>query len=274
MAPKILVVDRNEAFAIMLEQMLATDGGYEVQVVHTGRHALALLREADFDLTILDMDLGPEGIGYRDLIQSVRQVRPMMRLMLIPLMGEELPPEVDRLDIQGTLTKPFFVDDLLPIIEETLSRTVRLPESQPALRPALASVQGQVPIGATTVEVQKVLVGLARETTADAVLLLSSDPNDLGVVAHVSTLSAEKVQMLTHLIVKTVQAAQAAAHFLGQPDAPFEHNMFEGEGLRLYAMALASDLLLVVQTPLGIPLGTIRHNLRRASRELASLALT
>ena len=84
MSHRILVVDRNEAFATMLERMLELDGGYEVRVARTGSDALDHLRQTDFDLTIVDMDLDEADMGYRDLILSVRQSEPTMRLMLIP----------------------------------------------------------------------------------------------------------------------------------------------------------------------------------------------
>ena len=100
MAPSILVVDRNEAFATMLKQMLETDGGYEVRVAQRGSDALALLHEENFALTIIDMDLDPDDLDYEGLIPRVRGVQPSMRLMLIPLMGESLPPEVAQSDIQ------------------------------------------------------------------------------------------------------------------------------------------------------------------------------
>ena len=47
--------------------------------------------------------------------------------------------------------------------------------------------------------------------------------------------------------------------------------MFESDRSRLYIMTLPGDLALVIVTPINTPLGTIRHNLRRASRHLARL---
>jgi hypothetical protein len=50
--------------------------------------------------------------------------------------------------------------------------------------------------------------------------------------------------------------------------------MFEAGDWRLYVLVLQPALLLAVVTPLSTHLGTIRHNLRRAGRDLTGLALT
>lgn len=268
MTSKILVVDPNEAFAAVLEEMLEADGGYRVEVAHTGSDALALLGLTHFDLTIVDMDLETADMGYRDMILKVRQLEPTMRLMMIPLMGRDLPPEAQELDIQGTLSKPFFADDLLPHIEDALARQVSPTTSQAATPPASEPVQQAAS------NVQSILSELAREISADAVLLLSTATGRERIVAHASKLDGARLETLADLGLATVRAAQAAARFLGQPDRPFEHNMFESDPLRLYMMAAPDDTLLMAVTPLSTPLGTIRHNLRRTARSLREPART
>ena len=267
MAPRILVVDRNQAFATMLEQMLETDGGYEVEVAHSGSHALALLRQAEFQLTIVDMDLDPDDLGYRDLVSTIRQIDPAMRLMLIPLMGSDLPPEVHQLGIQGALAKPFFADDLLPGIRAALAGQMDPPTKQPATGPAtLAPTPPALP------DLQSVLSELAREINANAVVLLSMATREHKVIAHVGALDRSELDMLGDLGMATVRAAQATGHCLGQPDTPFTHNMFENDSSRLYIMVLPKERLLMVLTLISTPLGSIRHNLRRTARNLDHLA--
>jgi len=260
MAPRILVIDRNEAFATMLKEMLETDGGYKVSVAQRGSDALAMLRDESFALTIIDMDLDPDDLGYRDLIPRVREAQPSMRLMLIPLLGENLSAEVDQLDIQGTLAKPFFADDLLPGIQAVLSKEVSVaaPPADPASPEPTASA-----------EIEEVLRQLAREIYAESVLLLTADEGNEHLIAHSSSLDEAGLVMLANLSMATIRAAQAAAHFLGEPDRPFEHNMFETNTLRLYVMSVPENMLLAVVTPTSTPLGTVRHNLRRSVRELA-----
>ncbi len=280
MASKILVVDSNEAFATMLKEILEAEGGYSVDVAHSERKALGLLPGADYALTIVDMGLDPGGDAYLDLVHKVRQGWPAMRLVLIPLMGEDLPPEARRLDIQGTLTKPFFVDDLLPSIQEALAKKVRpvgaplpstpaptgspLPAASAPVRPPTPRPADRPVTGSGSG-----LAGLVRETGADVALLISTAAGKEGLVSYVGTVNKSGAEELARLIVAAARAAQAAGRFLRQPDAPFEHSMFESGAIRLYVLALAGERLLAVVTPVSTPLGMVRQNLRRAGRELA-----
>jgi DNA-binding NtrC family response regulator len=272
MAAKILVVDRNEAFSLMLQEMLEEDGGYQVEVTHRGSQALDRLHKNDYDLTIVDMDLDAGDMSYQDLIQGIRHIRAKMRVMLIPLMGEDLPAEARRFDIQGTLSKPFFADDLLPNIQEALARQAQ-PSPPPAPPPAPTSATTSRGVEPAT-DVSSILSELARETQADTILLISTAGGGMDVVARISTRASTQVETLAVLSVDTLQVARTLADFLDQSDEPFEHHMFEGRSSKLYIMAVARDHFLVLIAPAATPLGTIRHNLQRARRELAARALT
>jgi predicted regulator of Ras-like GTPase activity (Roadblock/LC7/MglB family) len=114
---------------------------------------------------------------------------------------------------------------------------------------------------------------LTHETNSDAVFLLST-VNEEAIVAQASNLDEAAAQTLADLCATAVQAAGAVASFWNQSDVTFEHNMFESNSLRLYIMVLPENLLLVIITPISTQLGTIRHNMRRAARALAGLALT
>ena len=274
MASKILVVDSNEAFATMLKEMLEAEGGYSVDVAQSERKALGLLPRMDYALTIVDMGLDTGGDAYLELVHKVRQGWPAMRVVLIPLMGEDLPPEARRLDIQGTLTKPFFVDDLLPNIQEALTKKVRpaspLQPTSPPPPPASSSAGSPAPRPAEKPATGSAspLADLVRETGADVALLISVAAGQEGLVSYVGTMARSGAEELTRLIVAVARAGQAAGRFLRQPDAPFEHSMYESGDIRLYVLALPGERLLAVVTPVSTPLGMIRQNLRRAGRDL------
>jgi CheY-like chemotaxis protein/predicted regulator of Ras-like GTPase activity (Roadblock/LC7/MglB family) len=286
MGANILVVDRNEAFATMLREMLENEGGYQVQTVRGGSEALAYLWKNDCDLTIIDMDLDPSDLSYKELVPRIRQIRSAMRLMLIPLQGENLPADARRFEIQGTLSKPFFADDLLPKIRRALATGDRPSPTVPVTPPRPPASVRAAPVQDTAVRapivkgtetppgIQQLLFDLAVETQAVAVLLVTYSQSATKVRGQVGTLSDAQVKTLARLSVTTVQAARSAARLLGQADAPFEHNMFESDALRLYIMALSATALLIVVTPGSTPLGTIRYGVRRAARDLAAATLT
>jgi DNA-binding NarL/FixJ family response regulator len=232
-------------------------------VAHRGTDALALLRRAEFDLTIIDMDLDPADMGYRDLPLMVRELAPTMRLILIPLMGESLPAEALQLDIQGVLSKPFFADDLLRRIKETLARQVYPHPLPPAAPPPAAHQASQ-----TDFDVQAALRELASETSAEAVLLVTVSKGEEKIIASVGILDKARLRKLAQLSLDAIQAAQATASLLDQPNKPFEHNIFESDSVRLYVLALPDTNVLILAGPSSTPLGTIRHNLRRTARNL------
>jgi CheY-like chemotaxis protein len=263
MGARILVVDPNAAFATMLEEMLEQEGGYEVEVTHNGTSALDLLRETDYDLTIVDMDLHPGDMDYLALIRQVRRDRPSMRLVLIPWMDEDLPATARDLNVQGILSKPFFADDLLPSIEEALSQPLHPQGSPPAtaLHQPAAGVQG-------------LLSELARETSADAVLLFSDTDQGIALAAHHGTLDAAATEALANLSAETIRATRAPLELLGRAGDRSEHSIFESSTTRIYILALPADWLLAMVTPVSIPLGTIRLNLRRVTSELTRQSLT
>jgi CheY-like chemotaxis protein/predicted regulator of Ras-like GTPase activity (Roadblock/LC7/MglB family) len=274
MAQRILVVDGNAAFATMLRQLLETEGGYQVRVSSRGSDALAMLDRDRFDLTIVDMDLDPEDLGYRDLIRRVRRKVPGMRLVLIPLMGQALPVEAQQLDLQGSLSKPFFADDLLPCIKAALSAPVAAAPEAPAPRAVPPPPGSRRAVAATgRPHVQELLLDLARETGADLVAVLSLE-GEGRAIAQVGSPGKAAAGPLAGLSAGALQAGQQLARFLGQPDQPFEHNLFESESFRLYILSLPGDLALLLAAPLGAPLGAVRHNLRRVGRELANMPLT
>ncbi|MGD8623663.1 MAG: response regulator [Anaerolineae bacterium] len=270
MAVRILVIDRNEAFATMLKEMLESEGGYQVEITDSGRHALHLLRQESFDLTIMDTDLDAADMTYSDLVRGVRRLHPAMRIVLIPLMGQQLPPDAHRLAIQGTLSKPFFADDLLPGIESALKQQVgSMPATSWKSPPeAPAAPDAEAPSPQASKDPQAILSELARETQAQVTCLLSTAGGQSRIIAQTGSLDRASVETLASLSTATVGAARAMARFLDQADAPYEHNMFENDESRLYIMALPKNLLLVIVAPLRTPLGTIRHNLRRAGRHL------
>src|SRR5262245_30116364 len=122
-APNILVVDPDEGFGYMLKEGLQNTGQYSATWVHTGSDALQAVIERGFDLVIIDIavsDMPPP-----KLVQAIRDAKNGIKIMMIPMMGQDLPDRLKKLEINGVLPKPFFVGDLPNLIDEALGRPKR-----------------------------------------------------------------------------------------------------------------------------------------------------
>lgn len=122
MLTHLLVVDANTAFATMIKQALEDQGDYGVSVVGSAAEAIDLAARTLFDLAIVDMEL-PDVSGA-DAIRGLRAICPTLAVIAIPFQTESADPAFRTLDVQGFLTKPFFLPDLTRIAEEALTRPV------------------------------------------------------------------------------------------------------------------------------------------------------
>jgi CheY-like chemotaxis protein len=113
MPHSILIVDANPGLASMLQQALSSVG-FECTLALTGREAFQVASSKPIDLAIIDFHL-PDGPA-EDLVRVFQKMRPEMILLGIPPDNDPDNPIVDALGIQGALTKPFYLPDLVPHI--------------------------------------------------------------------------------------------------------------------------------------------------------------
>ncbi|MCL4300898.1 MAG: response regulator [Anaerolineae bacterium] len=137
----ILVVDSDEGFGFMLKEGLQNSGQYTAKWVHSGSDALHAVVEQAFDLVIIDMAL--MDMPPAKLVQAIREAKNGMRIMMIPLIGQDLPDKIKALEINGILTKPFFVGDLPDLIDQATGQRKSVPQTRPA--PTSPPVKPAVP---------------------------------------------------------------------------------------------------------------------------------
>lgn len=154
MSQSILVVDSDHAFATILKEGLETTDEYQVTLAHAGTDALESVVERNFDLVIVDMGL--RDVRPVTLVKAIREAKPSMRLMLIPLLGQKIPDELQGLEIQGVLPKPFFVGDLPKIVgeamgvEELASSNASVPElKMPVPDPSSLEAVEEAPVASS-----------------------------------------------------------------------------------------------------------------------------
>jgi len=294
--PNILVVDCDEGFGLMLKEGLENSGLYHSLWVQTGSDALQSVIEAHFDLIIIDVAL--VDMTPLTLIKAIREAKDGMKIMIIPLIGQSVPKSIDMLEVNGILTKPFFVGDLPDLIDQALGRprhsappaveeidTPDEPEVIP--EPSVASAQNSpVPNSApiaveaaiTTVasdtvrylranetKILRLLDNLNREVRAEAILLIAGAE----LIAQAGMLPREQCQNLAKLVAQSAQAAAQAATFLGEPAGRFQQSLHEGEAYRLYSLSLGQGIVLSLALSSNVPLGMIRHQSRQTADQLA-----
>jgi len=269
-------VDGNEAFATMLKEGLESSGAYQAIVATSGTDALDALVENHVDLAIVDMGL--EDMDGPTLVQSLRQSKPDLRIMLIPIFGQELTQEDKALQIQGVLPKPFFIGDLSDLIQEALTSPWAQNEAAqdaPAEASPANNPDPDPPASPRTAprerfaarDVGGLLEELFREIRAEAVILT----RDSELVAHAGNVTRQRAQELAELAAESLNAAHKIAAFLGEPDNCFEQCTLEGDEYNVYSLTVAPDAVLSVALSARTPVGIVRYNLRRTADALADI---
>ena len=310
-AANILVVDSDEGFGHMLAEGLENSGQYAATCVHTGSDALEAVIEHQFDLVIIDMALAD--MPPTTLIQAIREAKNGTRIMMIPLIGQQLPENIGKLSINGILTKPFFVGDLPDLIDQAIGRRKTSPSMPP---PKPAPVQGGrsgnpvtvrdvpaapppstdgVPLNVkvagneespvlTIAPVPQETIRFLRANDAEILRLLDDLNREVraeailliaGVelIAFAGMLSRVQCQELSVLVAQSSQAASHAAKFMGEPAGRFAQSLHEGSEYRLYSLSLGEGILLSLALSSNVPLGMIRHQCRQTGERLTKFII-
>jgi len=120
--PRILVAEDEAIIRLDLVEML-TEAGYEVVAQATnGVEAIALAKEFNPDLAILDVKM-PEMDGIT-AAASIIDIAPV--LMLTAFSQRELVERARDAGAMAYVVKPFSISDLVPAIEIAISRHVQL----------------------------------------------------------------------------------------------------------------------------------------------------
>jgi DNA-binding response OmpR family regulator len=125
--PKLLVVDDDPEITSSFEAILRSEG-YEVVTAKDGREALELVRQAPFDLVLLDLLL-PDMDGWA-ILQQIRDIRPSSRVVILCAdVDAEGTIEAFRLGAVDVLLKPPDVDKLLRFLDEVTRREEDTPRA-------------------------------------------------------------------------------------------------------------------------------------------------
>ena len=112
---KILLVDDEKKFAMMLSKRLALRG-IEVDYVNTGEEALAKVESNTYDVAILDVKM--PGIGGIELERKLNALVPGMKSIFLTGHGSESDFETGSAKAAFYLAKPLQIEELIEILHE------------------------------------------------------------------------------------------------------------------------------------------------------------
>lgn len=293
----ILVVDPNVAFGTLLSEELV-QLGHSVDTAQSGEQAVAHARVNPPALVILDMALDmPDALT---LAAALRHMDTRVRLMLIPLMGEDLDITDQSIAIQGILPKPFFLPELPDRIKAALEAPM---QGSPQDGPDDSPVNGDEDAADTMVSVTDSLedtqspseVGVTRGTAPSHILdhswyqahetqlrtLLDDLIFEIGADGAILTLDENlliwvgdfdegQAMSLTTVVIQGWRSSEEMARILGREQLQFEQSIAGGSYM-LYAVGVTRYAILAVAMRGAGTLGIIRHRAREAAAHIADL---
>ncbi len=268
----VLIVDSDVAFAAILKESLEQDGRYRTTMAASAGEALQAMASAEFDLVVVDLGLPDQDGGA--FARGLREQQPELRLMLIPIEGDELPPELADLDVQGVLPKPFFFPELPGRVVAALGQAEAGPPDKtaapaaepPSAPPALSHDDRRAVLRERFQEIVQEMNDLTREITAEAVILTCGGK----LLAHTGRLPAEEADRLAQVADESWRTSARVAQILGREQLRFEQSV-EGDEYLFYSLAVAEDIILSVALRVSVTLGMVRHRAKSTADRLRTM---
>ncbi len=143
MTKQILIIDSDKGFSTILSEALNNHPAFQAVATSSSAQAIQYAVENTVDLAIID--LGLSDMPPLKLAHALREAKEDLALMVIPLMGQDVPSEVTDLGIQGILPKPFFVGDLPKLVGQTVGLELESEEPAPPAAPQTTRVLPAAP---------------------------------------------------------------------------------------------------------------------------------
>ena len=170
---RTLVVDDEAGIRFFLEEALQ-QVGHSVVTASSGEEALDRLRDASFDLIMLDLMLGGRVDGMR-VLESVKWRWPATVVIILTAHGSlDSSLAAIREGVDGYLLKPVEPEELWQVVEQTLTRQSRLAQVQEQPE----RVKGPVlEYGPFSVDLEKQMATMAGQ-------LLDLNASEFALLAH------------------------------------------------------------------------------------------
>lgn len=262
MAVPVLVVTPNTSFGELICQVLEEAGNYSAMLAHGGRDALAYARKKEFTLCILDAET--RDIVVKDFVPSLQRGTPDISVIIIP--NEDEANGLDNLKVSGYLSKPFYLPDLLVLVEETLKQSgvdvEKLKKASTSPPAPQRMKKGVLTAGPEWLKdapfAAQHLTRLSLETSSQASLITRYDQ----VWAYAGELSQEAVEELAHTVSRyfTDGGGSDLARFIHLEATKGDH--------MLYATGLGGEYVLALVFDAEMPFSKMRAQASQLAQAL------
>ncbi len=118
---RILLVEDNDINAKLADALLSRKG-YEVIWAMGGEESLEMIREEEFDLVLMDIQMpGMDGIEATIEIRKLRSPEELPVLAMTAYTDEDLKQKMEDAGMNGVIEKPIKADILYNVLEDTVS---------------------------------------------------------------------------------------------------------------------------------------------------------
>jgi REP element-mobilizing transposase RayT len=246
MTYNVLVITPQAQFGEMIRLTLEETALYRVRLVPNGAAGLASCHLISFAIAIIDCDLPSESAV--ELAQQLRIMQPALKLMLIPPGNNPHHPLLNGFEPDGFIEQPFFIPEMLEQVANLTSSSPQAESSTPLPPPWLddqqrvAQVFGQV---FSTLTAQAGIIVRGKEPWCPAGNITPGAAREL--TAWLSRYTAVPPQ--TDL-------------------ARFFHINSDALDVLIYAVTIASGVILALVFPPGTALSRISSQARQCAFEL------
>src|SRR5215470_5131621 len=112
MATRVLILNRQLAFAVKIKQALEQTGLFDVHPFTKADAAFDFLRDHPQDVALVDFTL--PGRSGAKVIQQLRSIQPDLAVVISPRQPEA---DVAALNLQGMVDAPFSARDVISLLE-------------------------------------------------------------------------------------------------------------------------------------------------------------